>query len=182
MSFINPQIAVLLLVTTAFAGCRKEEKSVAPKEQPAFTFTVYPGARYLAPLTELDKRAAAMSKPNEPPPPIAIYDTDAPLDTVANFYVQSYGYAGIAPDASNNLSAAKPPAYYRSGDLQSDVKAIEPVLEKLKQKVDFSKAQGKYRAVEIDSKMNRPRVNIQRPYFDVTQSQVVDRTIILMAP
>ena len=181
MSRAPRALAALLLLIAAFAGCRKEEKTEAPKEQPAFTFTVYPGARYLAQLTELDKRAAASAQPNQPPPPIAIYDTDAPLDTVANFYVQSYGYSGIAPDASNNLSAAKPPAYYRSGDLQADVKAIEPVLQKLKQPVDLSKAQGKYRAVEVDSKMNRPRVTIQRPYFDVTQSQVVDRTIILMA-
>jgi hypothetical protein len=36
--------------------------------------------------------------------------------------------------------------------------------------------------VEIDPKPNRPRVTIQRPYFDVVNSQVVDRTIILMAP
>jgi hypothetical protein len=181
MSRVLHAFAALLLLTAAFAGCGKE-KTEAPTEQPAFTFTVYPGARYLAQLTELDKRAATVEKPNQPAPPIAIYDTDAPLDTVANFYVQSYGYARIASDASNNLSAAKPPAYYRTGDLKADVKAIEPVLQKLKQQVDLSKAQGKYRAVEIDSKMNRPRVTIQRPYFDVTQSQVVDRTIILMAP
>jgi hypothetical protein len=181
MSRVPRALAALLLLIAAFAGCRREEKSEAPKEQPVFTFTVYPGARYLAPLTELAKRAA-ITQPNQPPPLVAIYDIDAPLDTVANFYVKSYGYAGIAPDASNNLSAAKPPAYYRSGDLQSDVKAIESLLQKLQQKVDLSKAQGKYRAVEIESKMNRPRVTIQRPYFDVTQSQVVDRTIILMAP
>ena len=54
-------------------------------------------------------------------PPIAIYDTDAPLDKVAEFYAQSYGYNKVAPDATNNLSSAKPPAYYRTGDLAKDV-------------------------------------------------------------
>ena len=88
----------------------------------------------------------------------------------------------MAPDATNNLSAAKPAAYYRTGDLHADVVAIQPVLQKMNLKVDVSKAQGKYRAAEIEGKPNRPRVTIQRPYFDVTTSQVVDRTIILMAP
>ncbi len=88
----------------------------------------------------------------------------------------------MAADATNNLSAAKPPAYYRNGDLATDNKAVEPLMKKLNLNVDVSKARGKYRAVEIESKMNRPRVTIQRPYFDVINSQVVDRTMILMAP
>ena len=55
-------------------------------------------------------------------------------------------------------------------------------MKKMKLNVDISKAQGKYRAAEIEPKRNRPRVTLQRPYFDVTKSQAVDRTIILMAP
>jgi hypothetical protein len=47
--------------------------------------------------------------------------------------------------------------------------------------VDVSKAAGHYRAAEIESKPNRPHVTVQRPYFDLTTGQVVDRTIILMA-
>src|SRR6184192_3823993 len=165
--------AILMVLTATLPGCRREKKS-ASEEPATFTFTVYPGSRYLAPLTELDKRAAATLKPNETPPPIAIYDTDASLDAVANFYANSYGYTKVAADATNNLSAARPPAYYRNGDLAADNKAIEPLLKQLKVPIDISKAQGKYRAVEIESKMNRPRVTIQRPYFDVINSQVVD--------
>ncbi|MDQ6803153.1 MAG: hypothetical protein M3041_20305 [Acidobacteriota bacterium] len=178
----SSRVATILMVLIAtLPGCKREEKSAS--EQPAtFTFTVYPGSRYLAQLTELDKRADATMKPNVTPPPIAIYDSDAPLDAVANFYANSYGYTKVAADATNNLSAAKPAAYYRNGDLYMDVKGIEPLLKKLNVNTDFSKAQGKYRAVEIESKMNRPRVTIQRPYFDVINSQVVDRTMILMAP
>lgn len=173
--------AILMLVLAALPGCRREKKN-ASEEPATFAFTVYPGSKYLAQMTELDKRAAAVTKPNETPPPIAIYDTDAPLEQVADFYAKSYGYSNVAADATNNLSAAKPPAYYRNGDLATDVKAIEPLLKQLNVNADISKAQGKYRAVEIESKMNRPRVTIQRPYFDVINSQVVDRTIILMAP
>jgi len=173
-------LAVAMIAALALAGCKNEKAE--HYEGQAFSFTVYPGAQYVAALTELDKRAATAQKPNEPPPPIAIYDTDAPLDTVAAWYAKSYGYEKIASDATNNLSAAKPPAYYRVGDLQADVKAIEPLLRQLNVGADISKAQGKYRAVEIESKSSRPRVTLQRPYFDVTKSQVIDRTMILMAP
>lgn len=181
MSRVSQAVAALMLLAFAVTGCKREEHQQA--EPPSFAFTVYPGSQYLAPLTDLFRRAATVITPNVPPPPIAIYDTDADVDTVASFYAKSYGYATVAPDATNNLSAAKPPAYYRNGDLQADAKAIEPVLKKLNQKADLSKAQGKYRAVEIEAKPpNRPKVTIQRPYFDVTKSQVIDRTVILMAP
>jgi len=181
MSKFSRAVAILMLLAAALPGC-KREKTAATEEPATFTFTVYPGSRYLAQLTELDKRAAAISKPKEAPPPIAIYDTDASLDSVANFYAKAYGYSKIAVDVTNNLSAAKPAAYYRNGDLNTDIRGIEALLKKLNVSVNAAKAQGKYRAVEIESKMNRPRVTIQRPYFDVINSQVVDRTIILMAP
>src|SRR5438270_14750 len=80
----------------ALAGCKKE-KGQAAEEPEAFAFTVYPGSQYLAPLTELDKKANALMHPNQPQPPIAIYDTDAPLETVAAYYAKSYGYGTVAP-------------------------------------------------------------------------------------
>ena len=181
MRRLSTALGVLLLTAGALTGCKTEKAKPATGPE-GFAFTVYPGAQYLAQLTELDKKAAATVKPNEPPPPIAIYDTEAPLDTVAGFYAQSYGYAKIAPDATNNLSAAKPPAYYRTGDIATDIKRFSSILQKLNIKVDPSKAQGAYRAVEMEGTANRPRVTLQRPYFDPTKSQVVDRTIILMAP
>ena len=55
-----------------------------------------------------------------------------------------------------------------------------PLLQKMGVSTDTSKAQGGYRAAEITPKPNRPRVTIQRPYFDITKSQTVDRTLILM--
>ncbi|MGH7484768.1 MAG: hypothetical protein ACRD3J_15805 [Thermoanaerobaculia bacterium] len=178
MSRTTRLLMIAALVAVVAAGCGKEKKE---SEQEAFSFTIYPGSRYLSQLTDLWKKAHKVIKPNEDVPPIAIYDTDAPIDKVAEFYAQSYGYNKVAPDATNNLSSAKPPAYYRTGDLAGDVKAIVPVTDKLGVKVDVSKAAGTYRAAEIDPKPNRPRVTIQRPYFDVSTSQTVDRTLILMS-
>jgi hypothetical protein len=179
MSRTSRLLLVAALVAIVAAGCGKEKKDAS--EQEPFSFTIYPGSRYLAKLTDLWKQARKVIKPNEDVPPIAIYDTDAPVDKVAEFYAQAYGYNKVAPDATNNLSSAKPPAYYRTGDLTGDVKAIVPVTDKLGVKVDVSKAVGTYRAAEIDPKTNRPRVTIQRPYFDVSTSQTVDRTLILMS-
>jgi hypothetical protein len=180
MSKFARALAVGLILTVAVAGCRKEK--AAPSSEPAsFTFIIYPGARYLPQLTELTKQSHKIGKPSEEPPPTAIYDVDAPVETVAEFYAKSYGYSKVAADATNNLSAAKPAAYYRNGDLAMDVKNVQPLLQKMNVKTDISKAVGKYKAAEIEPRPNRPRVTVQRPYFDVTTSQVVDRTMILMA-
>jgi hypothetical protein len=82
---------------------------------------------------------------------------------------------------SNNLSATKPPAYYRAGDHATDIKEIEPLIKQMNLATDTSKAVGTYKAAEIAPRPNRPRVTISRPYFDVTTSQVVNRTLILMS-
>ena len=171
-------LLLLALAIIAVAGCRREKKTTEPE---TFQFTIYPGSRYLQQVTEVFKQAKKVSDPTGEIPPMAIYDTDAPVDTVAQFYAKSYGYPNVAPDATNNLSAAKPPAYYRAGDLGADARAADPIIKKIGLNTDVSKAAGTYRAAEISRKPNRPQVTVQRPYFDVTTSQVVDRTIILMA-
>lgn len=166
-------VLVLVLIAGA-AGCTKEDESGEPD---SFSFIVYPGSRYLGKITEMTRQAHKVIKPNEAPPPIAIYDTDAPVEEVATFYAKAYGYGGVSPD---NLSSHPPAAYYRGGDLATDAKAVAPLLPKLGLSTDVSKAQGTYKAAEIAPKPNRPRVTVQRPYFDVTTSQVVNKTIILM--
>lgn len=171
-------LSALLVVTALLAGCRGKEEFAEPE---AFSFVVYPGSRYLGQLTETTKNAHRIVTPGQEPPPTAIYDTDAPVEQVAEFYAKEYGYKEIAPDMTNNLSAAKPPAYYRTGDLTADVKGIEPLLKQMNVPTDVSKAVGAYRAADILPRPNRPRVTVQRPYFDVTTSQVVDKTIILMS-
>jgi hypothetical protein len=171
-------LATLAAALLVFAGCKGEEEYSEPD---SFSFVVYPGARYLGQLTEATKQAHKVIAPGQEPPPTAIYDTDAPMEQVAEYYAKEYGYNGVAPDATNNLSAAKPPAFYRTGDLANDTKAIEELLKKMNLNTDVSKAQGLYKAAEIQPRPNRPRVTVQRPYFDVTTSQVVDRTLILMS-
>jgi hypothetical protein len=177
---ISRAAALALVCALAVSGCKKEPVVTSP-EPSGFSFTVYPGSRYLSQLTELVKSAHRLGNPNQEPPQTAIFDTDAPVEQVAEYYAKAYGYNTVAPDATNNLSVTKPPAYYRTGDLAIDVKAAAPVIQKLHLKTDASKAQGKYKAAELEGKQNRPRVTLQRPYFDVTTSQVVDRTMILMA-
>lgn len=168
---------VLLLLLVA-GGCRKEDEYSQPE---AFSFIVYPGSRYLGQLTDLTKKAHKLINPNEEAPPVAIYDTDAPVEEVATFYAKSYGYGSVAPDATNNMSSVKPKAYYRTGDLGADAKSIESMFPKLGVNTDVSKAVGFYKAAEIAPLPNRPRVTVQRPYFDETTSQVVNKTIILMS-
>jgi len=171
------RLLVALALVLALAACKGEKA----KEEESFSFVVYPGSRYLPQLTDLTKQAHKVINPAQEPPPTAIYDTDAPVEQVADFYAKSYGYNTVAPDQTNNLSAAKPAAYYRTGDLNADAKAVVPLAEKMNVKVDVSKATGHYKAAEIGGKTNRPRVTVQRPYFDVTTSQTVDRTLILMS-
>jgi len=175
-TFSRP-LAIVLIAAAAFIGCSKEKPT---SEGTTFAFVVYPGAKYLSQLTDLFKQAHKVIKPAEEPPATAVYDTDAPLEDVANYYAQSYGYGKVAADATNNLSAARPAAYYRTGDLSGDTKATQDIMQKVGVKADISKAVGTYKAAELEAKPNRPRVTIQRPYFDPTRSVVVDRTLILM--
>ena len=171
-------LSALLILTALVAGCKGKEEFAEPE---AFSFVVYPGSRYLGQLTETTKNAHRIVSPGQEPPPTAIYDTDAPVEQVAQYYAKEYGYKEIAPDMTNNLSAAKPPAYYRTGDLAADTQAIAPLLQQMNVPADVSKATGSYRAADIMPRPNRPRVTVQRPYFDVTTSTVVDKTLILMS-
>ena len=166
-------VAALLLLTATFVACRGEEELAEPE---AFSFVVYPGSRYLGQVTETVKAAHKVIDPSKEPPPTAIYDTEAPLEQVADYYIKQYGYKEIAANKDGN-----PPAYRRSGDIQTDVKAVEPIIRQMNLPTDVTKAQGSYQAVELEPRPNRPRVTIQRPYFDVLTSQVVDRTYILMS-
>lgn len=169
---------LLLIATLTFIACRGEEELAEPE---AFSFVVYPGSRYLGQLTENTKAAHRVINPAAEPPPTAIYDTDAPIEQVAEYYSKQYGYKEVSADETANLSATKPPARYRSGDLQADAKAIEAIIKQMNLPTDISKAQGPYKAADIEPRPNRPRVTVQRPYFDVLTSQVVDRTLILMS-
>jgi hypothetical protein len=178
------KLTLLLLTATLMlptVSCRKAEPvEEKPAGAPAVTFTVYTGARYLPELTELFKKGAAASMPGTPVAPQVLYDTDAPLEAVAEFYAKNNGFPKVWPDATGDFNTAQPQAYYRSGDHATDLKAIQPLLDKLNMKVDASKAVGPYKGAQINGN-GHPRVTLTRPYFDLIQQKVVDRTLIIMA-
>lgn len=167
-------ITIIIAVAMLFS-CKGKEK---PAETDVFSFVVYPGSRYLGQLTDTTKQAHKVANPAIEPPATAIYDTEASVEEVARHYAKEYGYGEIVepPAGSPPLNAT-----WRTGDLATDAQAIAPLLQKMNLPTDVSKAQGTYRAAELVAKPNRPRVTIQRPYFDVLTSQVVDRTLILMS-
>jgi hypothetical protein len=167
-------ITIIIAVAMLFS-CKGKEK---PAEPDVFSFVVYPGSRYLGQLTDTTKQAHKVANPAIEPPATAIYDTEASVEAVARHYATEYGYGEIVepPAGSPPLNAT-----WRTGDLATDAQAIAPLLQKMNLPTDVSKAQGTYRAAELVAKPNRPRVTIQRPYFDVLTSQVVDRTLILMS-
>jgi len=177
MRTFSRSVAIALIAAAALIGCKKETATTASEP---FAFVVYPGAKYLPDVTNLFKQAHKTLDPTKEPPPIAVYDTDAPLEDVASYYAKEYAYSKVAPDATNNLSAAKPAAYYRTGDLSADARATQDLLTKMNVKSDVTKASGAYKAAEIEAKPSRPHVTIERPYFDPTKSEVVNRTLILM--
>lgn len=167
-------ITIILGVAMLFS-CKGKESAA---EADVFSFVVYPGARYLGQLTETTKQAHKVGNPSIEPPATAIYDTEAPVEEVARYYAKEYGYGEVIepPAGSPPLNAT-----WRTGELSTDAQGIAPLLRQMNLPTDVSKAKGAYRAAEIAAKRNRPRVTIQRPYFDVLTSQVVDRTLILMS-
>lgn len=169
-------VAALLVLASLLGACKGKESA----EPEAFSFVVYPGARYLGHLTEKTKEAhRTLINPGQEPPPTAMYDTDASVEQVAQFYAEKYGYETVVESATS-LTTTKGNAYYLSGDLAADAAALAPILEKLGLPSQIQGAQGQYRGARIAPKANRPTVTIQRPYIDVVNSNVVDRTLIHM--
>lgn len=169
------------------ASCRREAQAPLSGAESAdvqartYSFKVYPGSRFLQPQTELFRKAHFVLHPEAvQAPPTAAYESDAAVEAVAGFYAAEYGFPKVAESEANGFSSIKPNAYFTSGDLAKDLPAIKPILEKLEMKVDESKAIGLYRGAHINGTETRPRVTIQRPYFDVATSRVVDKTLILM--
>ncbi|MEA2571186.1 MAG: hypothetical protein QOI24_3187 [Acidobacteriota bacterium] len=164
------KVVLPLLVLLAAVACGEKKED----------FAIYPGAQAQPQLLELFKKASTTLDPHKPIPPQVIYDTDASLEDVAAFYAKENGYPKVFPDSTGNLSSVPPPAFYRTGDLRTDLDAIQPILKKMNMNVDSAKAAGKYRGAHISANGDRPRVTLSRPYFDPTKQQVVDRTLIIM--
>ncbi len=179
---------VLALFLFVLASCRSEELQplseyeTADLKASAYNFHVYPKAKFLSAQTDVLRKAHFAMQPGaKKAPPMAMYDSDAPIEAVGKFYAEKYGYGSVAESEVNNFSSLKPRAYYLRGNLAADSSAIKPILEKLKMTTDISKAFGEYRGAHISPRPpDLPRVTIQRPYFDLVSSTVVDRTLIII--
>ena len=175
MSKQTRTLLTLVIAVAILFSCKGKEKAAEPE---AFSFVIYPGSRYLGQLTETTKRAHTVANPSTEPPATAIFDSEATLEQVAGYYAGEYGYGEIVEQPPGGAPVN---ASWRNGDLAADAQAIAPLLTQLNIPTDVSKATGSYRAADIAAKPHRPRVTIQRPYFDVLTSKVVDRTLILMS-
>jgi len=172
---------LLLLVSCGGEKARPlSEYESTDVQAKAFNFQVYPGAKFLEGQTDILRRAHFVMQPDtKDAPHLAVYETESPLEEVARFYAEKYGYQ-LAENEANDFKTIKPSAYYLAGDLAADAQAIAPVVAKLNTGTDISKAAGAYRGAYFEAQVSLPRVNLQRPYFDITSSQVVDRTLIVM--
>jgi len=173
----------LIALAILLSACNREKLEPVSKGDAArvnarvFNFQVYPGATYLEPYTDLLKKAHFVLQPNaKEAPPMAVYDTADAVDKVAPWYADKYSYPTIA----DNFSSVPPPAYYTQGEIQADLANLKPVLEKLGMSTDLTTGVGKYRGAYIRPQETLPRVSIQRPYFDLVNHKLVDRTLIVM--
>jgi len=178
---------MLLLVVALVAGCREEPVQVLSEYESAELaarvndFQVYPGARFLDRPTVLMRKAFfAMNPRAKRAPATAIYESDAPFEEIAAFYARENGWGGLAANVVNGFSVSPPHAYYRTGDLKSDAERLMPVLEKLDLHPDFGKISGSYRAAHVDANGNRPKVDLQTPWVDLTTGEVHQTTLIAM--
>ena len=182
---IRTIIVVSMLVLLA-ACSQKESRPLSADETAevqaaAYDFQVYPGSQFLPQLTDLFRRAHFVLHPGATTaPPMAAYHTDATVKEVAEFYAKKYGYEGLAEDPSKAGTYGTPKAYYRSGDVRADAEGGKELYAKLNLSPDFSQASGPYDGAHITATTNYPRVTIQRPYFDLQQSRMVDKTLIVM--
>lgn len=182
MKFLALAMAAALL-----GGCADEDLEPLDAFESAelqarmYNFQVYPGARFLEKQTEVLRRAHFVIEPDAvEAPPMAMYETDAPLEEVARWYAEQYGYAEVAEDEVNDFSSVKPQAYYTGGELGPDAAAIAPIVEKLGLRLTPQRISGPWRGTHISPREDRPRVSLQRPYLDVVNDRAVDKTLIVM--
>lgn len=178
------RVAIAVAALLIAAACREEKlEPMAPGEAAgvqakAYNFVVYPGSRFLEQHTDVMRRSHFVLNPNAADaPPMAVYESDAPIDEVAKFYAEKYGYP-LAENAGPE-GGAKPKAYFTSGDLSESL-AIKPITEKLGMQLKFENLSGPWRGAHIAPRPDMPRVTLQRPYFDYVNDKVVDKTLILM--
>ena len=181
------RLQVLLAIAAclvALSSCREEpavevldEYESADLAARAWSFQVYPGATFLPAFTDAYRRSHSILNPDSPEaPPIAVYETDDPVEEVAAFYVDTYGYGTVDHEPDDQ----EDPAYFTTGDLGVDTRNIADLLAELGYEHDLSRIEGEWRGAHIAPTGPYPRVTIQRPYYHFDTGEIRDRTLILM--
>lgn len=179
-------VAVILMLFVVTGSCARDselevldEYESADLAARAWSFQVYPGANFLPDYTDAYRRSHALLNPDTPdPPPIAVYDTDDPVEQVARFYADKYGYGTVSASAGTDPRRA--PAYFTSGDLGMDTRNIADLLRELGYHQDLAEVEGAWAGAHIAPTGPYPRVTIQRPYYHFASGEIRDRTMILM--
>ncbi|MGA7614540.1 MAG: hypothetical protein WBX15_05100 [Thermoanaerobaculia bacterium] len=180
-------LPLLLVLLASFPiACNREklvplsEYEVTDVEAKAYNFNVFPGAHFLEPQTQLLRKAHFVLHPKaKEAPPMAMYDTEKPIEEVAEYYANLYGYQLLQPNEAKKAKE-KPQAYYSEGSLRTDAQALIPLLPKLGLSADVSGATGGYKGVYVAPTEKYPRVTLQRPYYDVLSNTTVDKTLIIL--
>lgn len=177
---------IIVLLMTSF-GCREPEGEVLDEYESSevlarsMDFQVYPGSSFLQEHTEAYRRSHSILNPRSRTiPPMAFYESDEPVETVAGFYAKIYGYDRVHPNAVNDFSPYPPHAYLIKGDLAEATGAIVPIIEQLGYDSDISDVSGDFVGAHIDGIDLFPRVSLQRPWYDFIAGEVRDTTMILM--
>jgi hypothetical protein len=163
---------VLFLLVAA--GCDREPSGVTSYEWVApelriAPFPLYPGASANAGQTELIRRARQLNTANAAAAKarLALYETDASLETVERYYV--------------DLLAATPDAVTRAGgNFAADDARLAPLLQRLGQPFTPTTGDRVYRTVVIRGGAGKVTVSLQRPYRDFVRDTIVDKTSILI--
>ncbi|MBW3565818.1 MAG: hypothetical protein KY459_13970 [Acidobacteria bacterium] len=178
-------LAVPLLLS--FAGCREpkgealDEYESSEVRTRSMDFQVYPGSSFLEEHTEAYRRSHSILNPRSKTiPPMAFYESNDPVETVAGFYAKIYGYERVHPNAVNDFSPYPPHAYLTRGDLAEATRAIVPIIEQLGYDSDISDVSGDFAGAHVDGIDLFPRVSLQRPWYDFISGEVRDTTMILM--
>lgn len=168
-------LAVGLLIPVA-AGCSDHQE--ADRGVAAYS---YPGARQLHQQEVILHRAHALLNPGADAREIVILETADSVESVALFYAARYGIRQVVEDTVNDFSATLPPAYYREGDIGEDVRQYAHIVAALGLPFDPESISGSYRGAQINGTSTQPTITIQRPYIELPNGTIVDRTVILIS-
>lgn len=176
------QLGVVILAGSIGCGQQDSVQREPPLGlDPAFAGAVCSDVRYLARQTVLLERAQSLMNPDTSGrAKLALLDTADPFEDILHCYASLYQVEYIANNQHNDLSAVPPAAFRFQGDVAADLQTIRPVLDALGQAPNGPQPSTPYAGATFLPRDGRPRVSLQRPYYDLVDGRIVDRTLILL--